>query len=152
MSVWLRTLSPMSFALALLAASFVVVAPLAVAGELFPAFVLGPGPSTMQSSGLFGRLVLGSIVAPPVETAIFQWAPVRLLQGRLGLPWPLVLVASATLFAASHYYSLGYIAFAFLVGLVLAYGFAVRNRPQDNPFMLVCIVHAIRNAVAPVAQ
>jgi hypothetical protein len=147
LSAWLRNMSDIRLGALLLFASFAVNAPLVIFMEAHPLPVDAAGPIATQSMNVFGRLFVGSVVAPLIETALFQFAPVLLLRRRLGVRWPLVLMASATLFAAAHTYSLHYIVFGFLVGLVLAYGFAVRDKPGDSPFVLVCTVHGLRNAV-----
>lgn len=59
-------------------------------------------------------LGLASLVAPLVETAIFQWVPIR----KLGLRWYWGVLLSASMFGVSHWYSLSYMLAAFLVGLV----------------------------------
>ncbi len=146
-SVWLRNLSDIRLGAVLLFASFAVNAPLVFLTEALPTSVGEAGPLAAEHMDILARLFLGCVIAPPIETALFQFLPVFLLRRRLGLRWPLVLIASATLFAAAHTYSLHYIVFGFLVGLVFAYGFSVKDRPDDSPFLLVCIVHGLRNAV-----
>ena len=148
LSTWLRSIHSFWFVLLILAATYAVVIPVALLSAVLPSAALGPGPPSMHSYGLLGRLALGSLIAPLAETALFQWMPIRLLRRKLRLPWPIVVLTSAALFGATHTYSLGYVIFAFLVGLVLAYAFAVRSEPERSPFLLVAIVHAIRNAIA----
>jgi len=149
-SEWLRRQPAAWFVLVILAASYAVVVPFAVLQSVVPSLQPGIGPLSIQRLGLFGRLVVGSIVAPLTETALFQWAPIRLLHGKLKLAWPIVLVLSASLFAAAHAYSLGYVLSAFLVGLVFGYGFAVREEPKYRPFLLTSLIHALRNGIAAV--
>jgi len=149
-STWLRSLSPPLFVIVILLASYAIVLPYVALQALFPQLEVGQGPALMHSIGLVGRLLIGSLIAPVVETTLFQWAPIRLLRGKFLLPWPLVLLVSAALFALSHRYSIGYVLVAFLMGLVLAYCYAVRNGPGQRPFLLTCVVHGLRNAVASV--
>ncbi|HEY1394330.1 MAG TPA: CPBP family glutamic-type intramembrane protease [Methylibium sp.] len=155
LSTWLRSLHPPVFVLALLFASYAVVLPLAFLQTAAPSLELGPGPANMQTMSLPWRLLLGSLVSPLLETALFQWAPIRLLRSRkLTLPWPAVLFVSAALFAAGHTYSTGYVVFAFLIGLVFAYGYAaLDDEPRGmRAFVLVCLVHALRNGIASLLQ
>jgi len=97
--------------------------------------------------GLVAQLVIGSAIAPLIETGLFQSLPIRVLRGRFNLGWAPVLLTSATLFAAAHTYSVVYVVEAFLIGLVLAYAYAIKHEPTDRPFLLVFLVHAVRNGV-----
>lgn len=148
LSNWLRTIHPVWFVLVLLTATYVAVVPLELLRFVMPDFSNRNRPAYISSLGLPGRLLIGSVIAPMVETALFQWAPTRLLHGKFQLPWCYVIFSSASFFAVSHWYSLSYVFFAFLVGLVLAYGFAVRDAPKGRPFVLVWLVHGLRNGVA----
>lgn len=130
--------------------SYAVLLPLIVLDTMVVSDALhqAGGPTNLPAFGMAGRLIVGSIIAPLVETAIFQWAPIRLLRTWLKLPAALAVGVSAILFGAAHTYSIGYVVFTFFIGLVLAYGFAVRDYPGGKPYLLICIVHALRNAVS----
>ncbi|MBV8665134.1 MAG: CPBP family intramembrane metalloprotease [Burkholderiaceae bacterium] len=106
------------------------------------------GPSNLPAFGPVGRLIVASLIAPLVETALFQWAPIRLLHTWLRQPAWLAVLVSAVLFGMGHTYSLGYVVFTFLVGLVLAFGFQAKNYRGGHPYLLICIVHALRNVIA----
>lgn len=106
------------------------------------------GPTNLPMFGMVGRLLVASVLTPVVETAIFQWLPIRLLRTWLKLPSALAVIASAALFGAAHTYSVGYVVYTFAIGLVLAYGFVLRDHPGGRPYLLICIVHALRNAVS----
>jgi uncharacterized protein len=148
LSVRLRNLNAAWFVLLLLAATYLAALPLPLLEFAFPAFQLGDGPPSMRNLPIVGRLIYGSIIAPLIETALFQALPIGLLRGKLELSWPVVLVTSAGLFGASHGYSAAYVIFAFLIGLVLAYGYAVRKQDGGRPFLLITVVHGLRNGVA----
>ena len=128
-------------------ASFVVVLPYVVILELFPGLQNTAGPD-LASKGLVERVIVACLVAPLFETAVHQWGPHHLFHVHWKLPLPWVLLLSAAFFGAAHFYSFGYIIFAFLIGLVLAYAFAVKHGSKHNPFWLVFWIHALRNAVA----
>src|SRR6266481_274007 len=147
-TVRLRRLNSVWFVLLVLVATYLVVLPLPLLELAFPKFQLGEGPASIKGSGIVGRLIFGSIIGPVFETALFQALPINLLRGKVKLSWPVVLVASAGLFGASHWYSAAYIIFAFLIGLVLAYGYAVRQNDGGRPFLLITVVHGLRNGVA----
>jgi len=106
------------------------------------------GPTNLPAFGMVGRLLVGSVLTPLVETAIFQWAPIRVLRTWLKLPAIWSIGVSAAAFGAAHTYSIGYMVFTFLIGLVLAMGFVARDHPGGKPYLLICVVHALRNAVS----
>jgi hypothetical protein len=138
--------------LALLAATYIVVLPQQFLTTLFDSLEAGPGSLSIESAGFIERVFLGSVLAPLLETALLQWAPIRLLSSKFGLgPFTTILV-SATLFALTHTYSWGYAIFAFVVGMLLAYGYLRRNYPGGNAFFIVFAAHAIRNLIATVAR
>jgi small basic protein len=137
----------MWFVLAVLAASYLVTVPLALLAAVLPIAAPSPPPNII-SMGIVEKLVVGSVIAPLVETAIFQAVPIAFLRTNTGLRYPSIIFISALLFAASHFYSWAYVAFAFCVGIVLAHAYAVRRRPDGRPFVLVAVAHGIHNAVA----
>lgn len=139
-------------ALALLAATYVVVLPQQFLTTLFDSLETGPGSQSVESAGFAGRVFLGSILAPLLETALLQWAPIRVLNGKFALGPVITTIASATLFALAHTYSWGYATFAFAVGLLFAYGYLRRNYPGGNAFFIVFMAHAARNLIATVAR
>jgi len=147
-SIKLRAMPPIGFVLVLLGVSYALELILVLLQTQFEALRYDGVPEAIQSAGLLGRLLIGSLLAPAVETALFQWAPTRLLRTKLRLPWPFVIFASAFLFAITHSYSVGYVVFALTFGLVLAYGFAARDAAGKSPFFLIFVVHAIRNGIA----
>ncbi|MDM0032216.1 CPBP family glutamic-type intramembrane protease [Variovorax sp. J22P271] len=140
LSRWLRRRSAATFVVLLVAANYVV----AVLGYLlFPA--MQPAGPIFEVHHLGLGLLLTVLVIPVIETAVFQWVPIR----KLGLPCRWGILLSATLFGLSHWYSLSDVVATFLIGLVFAYGFAVRD-PENGgkPFLLVTIAHALHNSVA----
>lgn len=151
-NVWCRRANWMLVVLALLAATYIVVLPQAFLVDLLPSLESGPGSKVFDSLDFVGRVFFGSLVVPTIETALFQWAPLRLLRAAFGIGRLTNVVVSASLFALAHTYSLGYICFAFLVGLVLAFGFLARSRPGGQAFLIVFSAHALRNLVATCAR
>jgi hypothetical protein len=146
----LGRLHPIAFVYLILFLSYAVLLPMIALDTIVVSDMLHVegGPKNLPAFGMFGRLLLGSVIVPLIETAVFQWAPIRLLRTAFRLPAPLAIFLSAAFFAAAHTYSIGYVVFTFLVGLVLAYGFVVKDHPGGKPYLLICAVHALRNAVA----
>jgi hypothetical protein len=150
LSAQLAGLNPFAFVYLILFLSYVVVLPIVVLDTVVvnDALHMGGGPSNLPAFGMAGRLIVGSLITPLIETAIFQWAPIRVLRTWLKLPTLLAVCASAVFFAAAHTYSIGYVVFTFFVGLVLVYGFVLKDYRGGKAYLLICIVHALRNAIA----
>ncbi|HEY8024786.1 MAG TPA: CPBP family intramembrane glutamic endopeptidase [Burkholderiaceae bacterium] len=146
----LGRLHPLLFVYVLLVLTYGVLMPLIVLDSVTPSRVLQTegGPTNLPALGMFGRLVLGSFIVPPIETAIFQWAPLRLLRDWLKLPTFLAVAASAAFFGVAHTYSVGYVVFTFLIGMVLAWGFVARDHLGGRAYLWICVVHALRNAAS----
>lgn len=56
-----------------------------------------------------------------------------------------MVLVSALLFGASHWYSYYYCIYAFLIGLVLAYAFLACDKVGRTPFWIVSGIHALVN-------
>jgi hypothetical protein len=146
----LGRLHPVAFVYLITFLSYAVVLPVVALDTVVvsDALHMGGGPKNLPAFGMVGRLLVGAVLTPLVETALFQWAPIRLLRTWLKLPAALAVCISAALFGVAHTYSVGYVLFTFLVGLVLAWGFVVKDFPGGRPYLLICIVHALRNLAA----
>jgi len=146
----LGRLHPLLFVYVVLTLSYGVLLPLIALDSVAPSRILHTegGPANLPALGMFGRLVLGSLIVPPIETAIFQWAPLRLLRDWLKLPTAAAIAVSAALFGIAHTYSVGYVVFTFLIGVVLAWGFVARDHLGGRAYLWICVVHALRNAVS----
>ena len=57
----------------------------------------------------------------------------------------LILLASALFFGLLHFYSFLYIVYAFILGLVLSFGYMVRIKNDKNAFLLIAICHSLLN-------
>lgn len=147
LSLWLKGLHPAPFALLLVSASFVALAPFAFLAAVFPVLVPGPGSSVVKY-GAFAQIVVGVVLAPLIETTFFQALPIELLSRKTSFPWQANVFISSVLFGAAHRYSWGYVFATFFVGLVFAYGYAVRRRERGRPFLLVFAAHALRNSIS----
>jgi uncharacterized protein len=135
----------------MLALSYVATLPLTLLTVAVPSLEPSEGPRFTPSLGIVGKLVVVAIIAPLIETAVIQWLPIRILRGRFQLPWAWTIIMSASLFAAVHTYDIIYIAFAFLMGLVLAYCFALKSIGDQKPVLITALVHSLRNVIATFA-
>ncbi|HEX7643700.1 MAG TPA: CPBP family intramembrane glutamic endopeptidase [Burkholderiaceae bacterium] len=141
---------PLVFVYVVWILSYGVLMPLAYLDSLHPHDALHAtgGPRNMPAFALPARLVLGSFIVPAFETAMFQWAPLRLLHNWLKLPRWLAIAASALLFGAAHGYSSGYMVFTTLIGVVLAWAYVARDYDGGRAYLWIGAVHAMRNAVS----
>jgi uncharacterized protein len=57
----------------------------------------------------------------------------------------LILLLSALVFGLLHTYSLFYIIYGFLAGIILMYGYMVRMKTDRNTFYLIATTHALVN-------
>jgi hypothetical protein len=103
----------------------------------------GPG---FEKRGLGSMILFGCLIAPMLETAVNQWACIRLLN-RFGCRTAIAIVISALLFGLGHSYSVVYILMTFTIGLVLAATFVIEDRRGGSPFLVTMTVHAMRNGI-----
>jgi len=85
--------------------------------------------------------------APVFETFLGQSLPYFLLKKIrfLNEKSYLILIISAVIFGLLHFYSLFYMIYAFLIGIVLMYAYMVRVKSHKNAFLLVAICHSLLN-------
>lgn len=85
------------------------------------------------------------IIAPLVETIIFQFLIIEFLY-MTNMGKRKIVVLSAILFASIHYYSVGYVFFAFTMGLILSYSYVIQGSTAQA-FLIVYVIHLLRNAL-----
>mgnify|MGYP001037681767 CR=1 FL=1 len=118
-------------------------------------FELPFGPSSgalpeIVKYDLLTRLFVGSLVAPIVETFLFQWLPIRLIRRTFGASVWSAIGASTLVFSATHGYSILYVVVALWGGLIFATVFVLRDYPGGRPFLVVATAHAARNTLASI--
>ncbi len=96
--------------------------------------------------------IVACVIAPLLETLVFQWAIIgglrRFLRCRAG--W--AIVVSTVAFALAHAgYSAQYAVRAAAGGLVLTTVFVVEQEKRGAPFWVVASVHALNNLIATFA-
>lgn len=91
-----------------------------------------------------------SILAPLIETLINQHWIIRFLSSRDCLKGKEVKIAliSALIFGAGHFYSLAYILFGFVLGLLFAYAYIVYQDKKFSAYWIVFWIHCIRNFIS----
>ena len=85
------------------------------------------------------------IWVPLLETLLFQKIPYVLLTklSFFNKRVILIYIISATLFASTHFYSVAYIVYTFIVGLGLIHAYHLRVGKQ--PFWTVVAIHSLFN-------
>ena len=99
----------------------------------------------------YNNVVLFSIaiiVAPLIETLLFQSLPYFLLKDipLLERKKIILILISALFFGITHFYSLFYVMYAFLLGIILMYGYVIRFKNDNKTFFLICVSHAFLNS------
>lgn len=141
---WLTGLPTVKLVLLAFVCTYVAAIPTIAFAVFHPGTPFG-GPGWGKSD-LLRILLLGCLLAPLLETAITQWACIRLLE-KLRFPTGMAIVVSAAFFASGHNYSTLYMCMTFLIGLVLASVFAIEDARDGHPFLATLAVHALRNWV-----
>jgi hypothetical protein len=97
--------------------------------------------------------ILAVTLGPLFETWLGQSLPYRLLNKvkRLRERQYLILIIAALFFGINHFYSLLYIIFGSVMGVVLMYGYMVRVKTDSNTFYLIAITHSLLNMYGSVA-
>lgn len=143
LSKWLRRTNAWKFVLLMLFASYIAIFPTL----LIPRSPSEIGPDIAKHHPIF-QFILGVILAPILETGLFQALPIYILRKKFKFkPIPIISI-SAFLFGSTHWYSIRYMVLTFLIGFIFAYGYFVRRREEGHPFVLITLVHSLRNFVA----
>ncbi|MCY6356245.1 CPBP family intramembrane glutamic endopeptidase [Clostridium sp. ZS2-4] len=150
---YLKNLSTIKFIAAIVLFTYLIFIP------LIPLFYLGEkyiGPmgdaTSIARSSLFTQIILTSIAAPILETLIFQYGIIEILNL---IPYfkgknIIITIISALLFGIAHSYSLLYIFFGFSIGLLLAYSYIVYRKKNFSAFWVVFWIHCIRNTISTI--
>lgn len=96
------------------------------------------------SISMFIQVVL---LAPLVETLIFQYATINFLRSfKMFKNNNLIIISiSAIFFGLAHAYSLNYIINATCMGIFFAYPFIIYEKKERSPYWTACIIHSLRN-------
>lgn len=86
------------------------------------------------------------LLAPLLETLIFQTLFFFLYKKYIYNRTIIVLLSSVS-FAAIHYYSLFYIIDTFFIGIFFMYGYILRARSDNKPFISTFTAHAFINLI-----
>ncbi|GAA0695334.1 CPBP family glutamic-type intramembrane protease [Clostridium cadaveris] len=91
-----------------------------------------------------------SIIAPLLETFLFQYGAIKILRkiNILKNNNLIIILISALIFGLQHCYSLSYIIHTTILGIFLSYAFVVYETKKVSPFWVVCIIHSLRNFIS----
>lgn len=109
-----------------------------------------------MDSSIIAHFLIAVVVGPLIETEFFQALPIELLRHiakRFKIrysTWPIIII-SAVLFGAIHYFNIAYIIATFLIGILLAFAYHVARKRKQNALATVWFIHGLMN-VLPMVQ
>lgn len=109
-----------------------------------------PAPNPVLLRSPFEAYMASLVVAPIVETAIFQLILLRVLlvgvvRKFVNLPLILCVILSAVPFALTHNHATVAMFTSFLSGLVFGAVYLGKSRPGGHPFLVVTAIHFTGN-------
>lgn len=128
---YLQELSTMRFIVTMILLTFLVIVPFLPLFSLYEKYIGEMGkPINIVTATLLWKIIDGSILAPILETLIFQYAIIEILNSIKILKERsiVIVMVSAVLFGISHSYSYLYIFYAFIIGLLLAYSYLIYKK------------------------
>ncbi|MCF8018514.1 MAG: CPBP family intramembrane metalloprotease [Vallitaleaceae bacterium] len=147
LDTYLRSLPTAKFILIMTLISFLIVVPL----DLMAFFINIDmnGPDFYETPIVLSFLSLG-IIVPIFETLIFQFLIIRFLKKFIFFKNRIyiTILISAVLFGLSHTYSIAYVFFAFIIGLLLAYAFVIYEDKKASAFWVTMAIHGLRNILS----
>lgn len=146
--LWLLGLPTVKLIVFALVSSYVAALPLLLYAFFIKPGQAVPGPN-LGKHDVIKTIVVGCIAAPLIETAVSQWACLRLLK-KLRCKTGIAVGISALLFGLCHGYSGAYVVFGILAGLVLAMVFVIEDTRNGRPFFATWAVHVLRNGITAV--
>lgn len=116
--------------------------------EYFCTSNIQPNP-ILEKESLAFRIIIGILIAPLLETYLFQKLPF-LIMSRLKVKSMLVRITLPSLaFAINHSFSIFYVGFAFVTGIILNYMYiACKENNKGYAFIAVALIHSIYNTIA----
>jgi uncharacterized protein len=95
------------------------------------------------------QIIISVLVAPFFETWTAQSLPYKLLNKLTFFKKRnyLILLISAVFFGLNHYYSLYYMIYGFILGIVIMYAYMSRIKTDKKTFYLIVITHGLFNLI-----
>ena len=95
---------------------------------------------------LFEEFALVVVLAPILETILFQFLPAYFFTKRIGRIG--VILLSSFLFGISHFYNFSYMIFGIIIGLMFILGYYYSDKKNVNPILCVFFAHFTYNIIA----
>ncbi|MDR0437032.1 MAG: CPBP family intramembrane metalloprotease [Bacteroidales bacterium] len=94
-------------------------------------------------------LIISVLIAPLMETLVFQFLVIYLLLRFTRFPLWIVICISALIFGILHTYSVFYVFYAFVGGIIFAVAFVAckQKRGYFYAFWVVALIHGLYNAI-----
>ncbi|MCT4634043.1 MAG: CPBP family intramembrane metalloprotease [Firmicutes bacterium] len=146
---YFRNVSTLKFIIWMVLLSYIVVIPIIPLLSLLESSDMN-GPESIKNAHPIIEFIAAVGIAPLIETLIFQTAifyflrKIQFFNDRSCL----IILVSALAFGMAHTYSILYILFGFLIGLILAYAYHLSYDRPNSPFKIIVCVHALRNFIA----
>ncbi|AKL94346.1 CAAX protease self-immunity protein [Clostridium aceticum] len=151
---WLINLSPIKFVFCMTVSSYLILFPLILVLVL----IEYTGDFNEESIDLFNNegvilvILFTAVLAPLVETAVYQMFPVRCLRKTNFLkerPMIIILI-SAVFFGFGHTYNIIRVIETTLIGIILAYSYHIYLEKNFYPFWIVTSIHGLRNLITTI--
>jgi membrane protease YdiL (CAAX protease family) len=143
-------LKPVKFVFVTTLWSIVFAIPLVLLFVIFKVSDSAIGGPDFKGKGIIEIIFLGVIIAPIIETAIFQALPIYLIQRFI--KWKtniLAVLISSFLFSLAHLeYSVWYSFMVIPLGVFLSQAYIVFQGRSESSFWMTCSIHACRNLLA----
>ncbi len=101
------------------------------------------GEKIFESKSFTSMLLLACIIAPLLETLLFQYLPIELFKKRALAR----ILLSSVLFSIAHPYNFYYMLVMFFMGISFATAYSVQRKKHNRTyaFSTVCITHCLWN-------
>lgn len=143
---YLKGLEPVKFIITILIMKILFNLLMAPIGILYTTNIGAVGGPVENSVANLGMFITGVIIAPVIESFIFQLGIIRILQDFLKVKNKKVIIfISAIIFAAQHWYSPLYILLMIFPGIIYAYTFIIYDDKDYHPYLMIVAIHALNN-------
>ncbi|AKA70409.1 CPBP family intramembrane glutamic endopeptidase [Clostridium scatologenes] len=149
---YLQKLSTIKFIITIVLLMYLLIIPFIPLSHLYQKNIGQIGGPFSINTSLAYEIIVGSILSPILETAIFQYAIIEFLSSINILKGKsiLIIIISAVLFGIPHSYSYIYIFYGFIMGLLLAYSYLTYKSKNFSAFWVVFWIHCIRNTISTI--
>ncbi|NMA57468.1 MULTISPECIES: CPBP family intramembrane glutamic endopeptidase [Clostridium] len=149
---YLSSLSPIKFIIVMTALTYLIIIPFIPLFYLAEKHIgpMGGAAEDINQLSFIGKILIASILAPLLETLVFQYGVIEVLDfiNFSKYRQAILIVISSIAFGMSHCYSVIYMVYGFLIGLVLAYSYMLYKKKDFSAFGVVFWIHCLRNTIS----